>query len=485
MPCNAQDLINEATAQGYDSLDDHSLRVAILQLICDGGGGGGGGVWGTITGTLSNQIDLQSALDDRLRKDIDDEGFFYDTTDERLGVGVGTNPAAAIHSAGGIPISPPTGYTAALAFTGAVWRDVGVPTSYRYSSIGADGLFSQAISIALAANDFEATFVSEDRSIPGSGARAQDSVANYLVVPLFDSDTTSGLQATFNSVAWVGDVDIGNFAPVAGAGYAGGDVVTYRVYPLYVANAYFDSFVNQTAPMTDVAAFDVQIHIIYNGSLSPPSGYLIQRDVNGGGFNDYIIVAGGNPQIQVDDSTGWTAGSGEPPELTWDSTQTWIAPTGATPSSYYVFRDLNGAGYIERKITLTPSFVDDGTWTADDTSTIPPIRQYRIQHNWTNAAGISGIRLERDSTGTVDIVGTSYSDEGAAFSGPEVFHPTRLPAVRGDGIIFSARGFMVDLDILPVPGLEGPTPGLTTSVTLGDGTVLSFAGGILVLVDPP
>src|SRR4249919_1035838 len=34
--------------------------------LASGGGGGGGGSWGEITGTLSNQTDLQSALDDKM-----------------------------------------------------------------------------------------------------------------------------------------------------------------------------------------------------------------------------------------------------------------------------------------------------------------------------------------------------------------------------------------------------------------------------------
>lgn len=36
-----------------------------FQIIGDGGAGGGGGTWGSITGTLSSQTDLQTALDDK------------------------------------------------------------------------------------------------------------------------------------------------------------------------------------------------------------------------------------------------------------------------------------------------------------------------------------------------------------------------------------------------------------------------------------
>lgn len=43
-------------------LTDQRLQVAINILRKAGGSGGGGGVWGAITGTLSSQTDLQTAL---------------------------------------------------------------------------------------------------------------------------------------------------------------------------------------------------------------------------------------------------------------------------------------------------------------------------------------------------------------------------------------------------------------------------------------
>jgi hypothetical protein len=96
MPCDAQTLINEAVSQGYDQLDDHSLKAAILQLICNGGGGGGGGVWGSITGTLSDQTDLQSALDDKLDKLLPSANVF---------VGNAGGEAAAVPLSGDIGIN--------------------------------------------------------------------------------------------------------------------------------------------------------------------------------------------------------------------------------------------------------------------------------------------------------------------------------------------------------------------------------------------
>jgi hypothetical protein len=44
-------------------------RALVLQLIAENGGGGGG-TWGSITGTLSDQTDLQTALDEKQNKTV-------------------------------------------------------------------------------------------------------------------------------------------------------------------------------------------------------------------------------------------------------------------------------------------------------------------------------------------------------------------------------------------------------------------------------
>jgi hypothetical protein len=39
--CNANTLLQTAASNGYFGLDDRSLKIAALQLLCSGGGGGG------------------------------------------------------------------------------------------------------------------------------------------------------------------------------------------------------------------------------------------------------------------------------------------------------------------------------------------------------------------------------------------------------------------------------------------------------------
>jgi len=83
-----------------------------------GSGGGSGGTWGTITGTLSDQTDLQSALDAKGTYTLpsltsgsvlfsdgttiaqDNANFFWDNTNNRLGIGT-TSPQAELDLNGG------------------------------------------------------------------------------------------------------------------------------------------------------------------------------------------------------------------------------------------------------------------------------------------------------------------------------------------------------------------------------------------------
>jgi hypothetical protein len=38
MPCDAQELLNAAVAGGFDNLSDHTLKVAIAEMVCQSRG---------------------------------------------------------------------------------------------------------------------------------------------------------------------------------------------------------------------------------------------------------------------------------------------------------------------------------------------------------------------------------------------------------------------------------------------------------------
>lgn len=62
--CNLATLIDQACENKFTCLDDERIaRGVILQLLCNLSAAGGSAVWGGITGLLSDQADLQAALD--------------------------------------------------------------------------------------------------------------------------------------------------------------------------------------------------------------------------------------------------------------------------------------------------------------------------------------------------------------------------------------------------------------------------------------
>lgn len=62
--CDLATLIDQACENKFTCLEDERIaRGVILQLLCNLSAASSGAVWGEITGTLSNQIDLQAALD--------------------------------------------------------------------------------------------------------------------------------------------------------------------------------------------------------------------------------------------------------------------------------------------------------------------------------------------------------------------------------------------------------------------------------------
>jgi len=69
MACDLTEIQAAACTSGIGKEQSKiKLLQLIAQLTCEAGEGGGGGaaVWGGITGTLSNQVDLQAALDAKL-----------------------------------------------------------------------------------------------------------------------------------------------------------------------------------------------------------------------------------------------------------------------------------------------------------------------------------------------------------------------------------------------------------------------------------
>lgn len=95
------------------SLDFLQYLASLEREIAAGGGGGGSGVWGSITGTLSAQTDLQTALNAKvntstLSESIDDRvaALLVEGTNVTLTYndGAGTLTIDAAGGGGGSPI---------------------------------------------------------------------------------------------------------------------------------------------------------------------------------------------------------------------------------------------------------------------------------------------------------------------------------------------------------------------------------------------
>lgn len=87
---------------GYDVSTSTTYKVTVAQITAlVSGGGGGGAVWGGITGTLANQTDLQTALNNKL--DVTGEAATVATINGRVVAG-----SNVIVSGVGTSVSPYT-----------------------------------------------------------------------------------------------------------------------------------------------------------------------------------------------------------------------------------------------------------------------------------------------------------------------------------------------------------------------------------------
>lgn len=123
--CSIQDLITSANANLFTSVGEATQRALLLELLCDlsSGGGGGAAAWGTITGVLADQLDLQAALDGKLN--LSGGALTGDVTNTATGffqTAVGTTAQQP-----GVPTVGMTRYNSTTGrfevFEGAAWRN--------------------------------------------------------------------------------------------------------------------------------------------------------------------------------------------------------------------------------------------------------------------------------------------------------------------------------------------------------------------------
>jgi hypothetical protein len=370
--------------------------------------------------------------------DEDNSNFFYDDQIKTLGVGVGTSPDAGIHASAALGPGDPSNGLATINFSGTGYDADDGPSFVRVFYGKNGGIYSvNSTSAPTVEHGLNATNGSGGIDLAGSSRNSGSGAISYKVYPLFDSDAARGpALAAISSAFDFSGGDNGTSVQNVGAGnYSAGDTVDYQVWVLFEGDmSYWDAGAFSVGSFSDGDTFDVQIEAVYSGS-GTPSSYIIERQVNGGGFNDYISTA----TLSVFDDNGatltWTGGPPTfPAALSYDPTASWTAPT-ETPSNYRVFRDDDTSGYDEYQDFASTSFADDNTgWTAgDEANDLPPPKQFSIDVSWTNAAGVPGVRMLNNLGQYRDYTGSSGTDDNTNFSSPVVVDPKDGYAFHGQG----------------------------------------------------
>jgi hypothetical protein len=103
----------------------YNSSLGYYQVIGDGGsGGGGGGTWGSITGTLSNQTDLQNALNAKVSTTLT-SGHIYVGNASNVATDVALSGDATLSSAGAITVTKINGTSLAGLATGILKNTTG------------------------------------------------------------------------------------------------------------------------------------------------------------------------------------------------------------------------------------------------------------------------------------------------------------------------------------------------------------------------
>lgn len=207
----------------YDASAGAHKKVLLSNLP---GGGGGGGAWGSITGTLSSQTDLQSALD--LKAPLISPSF----TTPTLGVALATsiNKVALTAPATGSTLTIADGKTLTASNTVTL-----TATDGSTLAIGAGGTLGSAAYTASSAYEVPLTFStgltrSTNTITVDTSVIATKSYADSLVVGLLDDrgnyDASGNVFPSSGGSGTAGAVLKGDLWTVSVAGTLGGTAVT-------------------------------------------------------------------------------------------------------------------------------------------------------------------------------------------------------------------------------------------------------------------
>ncbi len=192
----------------------------------------------------------------------------------------------------------------------------------------------------------------------------------------------------------------------SGSGYsASGQTIDYQIYGVIYNGATFYRSANfatatVTEPLNDYSPFSVNLSWV---GISDATHYLIEKNINGAGFNDSVLVTGDSYE-----DFGW---SGTESYTTWPSEYTLANPATAftDATAQYVDQGSGGVFEVSTNILMEVDSIKNingtdyvsGSPTSssfDDTGTT----QYNAQINWTDNGNASNAvaRFSQDGGST-------------------------------------------------------------------------------------
>jgi hypothetical protein len=166
----------------------------------DTSGGGGGGTWGSITGTLSAQTDLQSALDAKLDdSQLDTDSTFAANSDSKIASQKAVKTALAakmtnpMTTVGDLIVGGTSGAPSrvAAAAVGKVWASNGVGVAPSWQDVAGLGLTNQALFFGTSAPGISVSLrQSAIANNVSSLAYTSSVISGNLMVLVFSSEST-------------------------------------------------------------------------------------------------------------------------------------------------------------------------------------------------------------------------------------------------------------------------------------------------------
>ncbi len=247
------------------------------------------------------------------------------------------------------------------------------------------------------------------------------------------------------SAVTVGDPLMPSASENSGAtGYVIGDFVEYQLFSKCDFNSTTTIFsstgsTTSTTITSVLAGIDVSWTNVTFPTPSSAQGVRILRQVNGGGYNDYLDIA--DPTVSfLDDNTLWTAGGGTSPTFTPDLYEvdvTWADgtfPADCTSPFYRVLRQVNSGGFNEYVDVPygTPALNDTGDFLWSSGNTISPTSVqnfYQIDFSWAAVSGADAYKMIRSISAVDDATDlgnvTSFTDTGTLpWADPTTVTPT-------------------------------------------------------------